>query len=255
MEIKIEQSELRKSGIYIIKNNINDLIYIGSSVRLKDRIRKHKEALNRGNHSNKKLQNFYNKYGEESLYFELLEVVYDKKLLLEREQYWFNLLSPFYEKGFNICVAAGSNLGLKMSEENKKKLSERMKGKNVAPNYIITDEHREHLSKLMTGNKYAKGKEMSLEQRLSISERMIGHKFNLGKKISKEHKKRISESNKGHTRSKRKIVLVYKDGVLIDECNGVIEMAKKYNFSSGNVSSVCKGIRKSIGGLTLKYKE
>jgi hypothetical protein len=64
MEIKIKQSDLKKSGIYIIKNNINHLIYIGSSVELRYRLRKHNEGLRRGNHYNKRLQYFYNKYGD-----------------------------------------------------------------------------------------------------------------------------------------------------------------------------------------------
>jgi hypothetical protein len=66
----------------------------------------------------------------------LIEVVIDKSLLLEREQYWLDKLKPFGKNGFNVCITAGSSLGLKMSDENRKILSERMKGKPVAPNRL-----------------------------------------------------------------------------------------------------------------------
>ena len=51
-------------GIYCIKNNINDKLYIGQSINLKRRKRKHFSELNTNHHVNTHLQRAYNKYAK-----------------------------------------------------------------------------------------------------------------------------------------------------------------------------------------------
>ena len=74
------------SGIYIIKNTINDKVYIGSAVCLKQRFIEHKNQFKKQVH-NVRFQNFVNKYGFNTLIFEVIEYVNDKEKLIEREQY------------------------------------------------------------------------------------------------------------------------------------------------------------------------
>lgn len=69
-------------GIYIIKNIQNKKYYIGSSKDIKIRIRTHKSKLRRGIHANIKLQNSWDKYGEESFEFKLIYEM-DKKCTKE----------------------------------------------------------------------------------------------------------------------------------------------------------------------------
>jgi group I intron endonuclease len=77
------------SGIYIIKNNINNKVYIGSAVCCKQRFIGHKSDFKKKQH-NDRFQNFVNKYGVNSLVFEILEIVSNKQKLIEREQYWID---------------------------------------------------------------------------------------------------------------------------------------------------------------------
>lgn len=63
------------SGIYHIKNLINEKVYIGSSVNIKTRLAKHKTYLINNCHSNKHLQSSFVKYGESVFVFEVLEEV------------------------------------------------------------------------------------------------------------------------------------------------------------------------------------
>ena len=72
------------SGIYLIKNILDDKVYIGSSINLKDRRYKHFWMLERGIHDNQHLQNSYNKFGEENFKFEILENC-EYNLLVEKE--------------------------------------------------------------------------------------------------------------------------------------------------------------------------
>ena len=123
------------SGIYIIKNTINDKVYIGSSVCIKQRFIEHKNQFKKQVH-NIRFQNFVNKYGFNTLIFEVIEYVNDKEKLIEREQYWIDYYESWKStKGFNICKIAGSTLGLKMPKS-----------------------HRETSKKRMQGNKYRQGK-------------------------------------------------------------------------------------------------
>jgi len=103
-----------------------DKHYIGSATNLYARYMNHKKDLSQNKHTNKKLQNFYNKYGKEFLKMDILEYC-RKEDLIKREQYYIDYLKPF----FNILPKAGNSLGYKHTEENKVKMSLLKKGKQT----------------------------------------------------------------------------------------------------------------------------
>lgn len=106
-----------KSGIYIIKNNLNGDLYVGSAENLNRRWYKHIWRLKRNEHHSIILQRAFNKYGINSFIFEVLEFT-EINCLIEREQIWIEKLKPQY----NVCPTAGSSKGFKHSEETKEKL-------------------------------------------------------------------------------------------------------------------------------------
>lgn len=73
MKFLLDYSKRTLDGIYIIGNFINDKVYIGECKNFYKRFSRHVSALKRGVHCNKKLQNFVNKYGIDSLYFDIIE--------------------------------------------------------------------------------------------------------------------------------------------------------------------------------------
>jgi len=77
------------SGIYLIKNILDEKVYIGSSVNLKGRRYKHFWMLEKGIHDNPHLQNSYNKFGKENFKFEILENC-ECNILVERENYYID---------------------------------------------------------------------------------------------------------------------------------------------------------------------
>lgn len=116
------------SGIYQIVNLINGKFYIGSAVDLNRRGKRHFRDLRLNKHDNKYLQNSYNKYGEESFRFLVLEHVIYKEMLIEREQYYLDIFYDNCNDCYNISPTAGSNLGRIMSEEQKLKISKTLMG-------------------------------------------------------------------------------------------------------------------------------
>jgi len=103
------------SGIYKIE--CKGKLYIGSAVYYEKRMSNHIATLRGQYHPNKHLQRSYNKYGKKSLVFSLVEEC-SKEQLIKREQFFIDVLQP----AFNMQPKAGSCLGVKRSEEFKRKM-------------------------------------------------------------------------------------------------------------------------------------
>lgn len=123
-----------KSGIYKITNLKNGKFYIGSSKDIERRWWEHKNELNKNSHINKKLQNSWNFYGKDNFKFEIIEELKDKKLLLEREQYYLDTFQPYRNNiGYNIALwsSGGDNFTHNPNKEIiRQQLSEMYSGEN-----------------------------------------------------------------------------------------------------------------------------
>ena len=127
-----------KCGVYKIRNLIDGKIYIGSSVNIGRRMRRHKTDIVRGLHSNKHLQRAILKYGKNNFTIETIETC-DKENLQSREQFYIDELDVC-EKGYNISPIAYSNKGVKHTKETLEKMSQALRGKK------FTNEHKEKIS-------------------------------------------------------------------------------------------------------------
>jgi len=117
-----------KPAIYRITCHTNGKIYIGSAIDARNRFYKHRLALDKGKHHSSHLQRSYVKYGATNFSFEILVFV-DKKDLITTEQKYIDELKP----EFNMNPVAGSNLGRKMSDNQKQKLRVANLGKKLTP--------------------------------------------------------------------------------------------------------------------------
>lgn len=106
-----------KSGIYSIKDTINNRIYIGQSVNVKIRLISHKSNLKAGKHKNVYLQRSYDKCNGEGFEFEVIEYCSIDELD-EREKYWIEKYqSNHRDKGYNI--QSGGHDGHTWNDEAK----------------------------------------------------------------------------------------------------------------------------------------
>ena len=167
-----------KSVIYLIKNMINNKVYIGSAVNIDRRWRVHKKDLNKGKHHSCHLQLAWNKYGEQNFNFEILQEVENPEHLLSYEQVYLDYYKSYErDKGYNTCKIAGSTYGIKYTEESRKK----MKGR------IVSEETRKKMSEAK--------KNQSEETKRKIGEASKGR--NVGRKHTEEESKKMSEARKG----------------------------------------------------------
>lgn len=121
------------SGVYEIKNTITNKIYIGSSKDVRERWNEHKRELDKNNHHSIHLQRAWNKYGEESFVFNLIEECNEDDTLA-REQLYLDLLKPYDKnKGYNISKDASAPMkGRKHSKETMEILAEDLAHRDIS---------------------------------------------------------------------------------------------------------------------------
>lgn len=182
----VRVTPLKQGGIYAIRHLASDRIYIGSAVNFFKRWKSHRDGFRKESHCNQHLQAAWKKYGEDAFAFEVVEMVDLAQDLIAREQHWIDhFQSSDQAKGYNLSPTAGSPLGVKHSEETRRRMSEAQRGKSKSP------EHVEAVRKSITGLKKSPehiekirqsrtGKKMTEEAKEKI------RRHNLGKKMSPE---------------------------------------------------------------------
>ncbi len=134
-------SEKQKGGvIYKITNGIDGKFYIGSTNNLIKRYYTHVNHIRTGKNSCVKLIRAVNKHGENHFKFEIVCECPTEEILKTEQEYSDNL-KPHY----NVAKIAGSNLGIKRTEETKLKKSASQKENWKDETYRT--KHLENLSK------------------------------------------------------------------------------------------------------------
>lgn len=183
-------------GVYRILNKVNKKCYIGSSVNIKERIRKHKFDLRKNKHENQHLQNAWNKYGEEN--FKFIQLFLCKQsVLIKNEQAMIDYYEA-YIKGYNLCPIAGNCLGFRHSEESKEKMMGNINGRG-RKGCKASKEAKLKMSKAKLGKPSGmKGKHHSIITKRKMSDIKLGKPSpRKGVKLTKETKIKMSLSHQG----------------------------------------------------------
>lgn len=134
-KITIFNDNRNKSGVYRWVNKINGNTYIGSSINLSVRFYSYFSLMHLAK-SNRPIDRALLLYGFSQFKLEIIEYC-DKSIVLEREDYFMNMLNPEY----NIVAKAGSTLGYRHSPESIAKMR----------NFVLSDEVKDR-KKLSTKN-------------------------------------------------------------------------------------------------------
>lgn len=245
-------------GIYSITNTLTNKIYIGSSVHIKRRWAEHKSRLVNRTHPNPHLQYSFNKDGISNFKFEIIEVVKDKNILLEREQFWLDKTNVCDRTiGFNINqLATGGGLygadnpmyGIsprdRMDEFTYKKWLEARSGEN-APKPMLGKQHTEESKEKMSQSRIGKYKHS--EQWKKQHSKML-----TGRKYTEEHKRHISESKLAKT-SKNDVAVT-----CLEKQNTyctLSEAARQMNVSKSAIFNAINGKSKTCCGFHWVYAQ
>lgn len=213
------------SGIYKITSP-SGRVYIGQSVNINKRFYTYRKLECK---RQPKLYNSLKKYGYDSHLFEVIEEC-DINNLNIRERYWQEFYNVISERGLNLQLVDCVGKKQMHSDETKKKISEKSKGRVFsketrlkmsisAKNKIITEETRLKISIANSGKgNYWYGRKGELHPSFGKPglrgelHPCFGKKGkenkNFGKKASLETRKKQSESSK-----RRRIVLCLQSGI------------------------------------------
>jgi len=159
-------SEKKKGGvIYKITNEIDGNFYIGSTNNLIKRYYTHVNHIRTGKNSCVKLIRAVNKHGEENFKFEIICECSTEEILKTEQEYIDNL-QPHY----NVAKIAGSNLGIKRTEEVKFKKSASQKENWKDETYRA--KHLENLSKNWKSGSNHKMAKLTEEQVIEIKKQL-----------------------------------------------------------------------------------
>ena len=210
-------------GIYCIENNINHKKYIGQSIHINRRWSEHKYHLNNNTHDNDYLQKSWNKYGQDSFEFKILECC-DVSELDMKERDYIMLYNTFDKDcGYNLILDCEVNRLI--SEETREKLRQAGKQRKNIPN--------------MRGeNNPMYGKHLSCETKEKIRAARIGQL------TSEETKEKLRELRTGENNPR--CVPIYCPE-LDEEFWGAKDAFLKYGVNRNKISECINGKRKHAG--------
>lgn len=158
--------DVKRSGVYVIRCKTSGRVYVGSAAStFANRWKGHRSDLRKNQHHSQKLQNAWNKYGEDNFEFKVAEYC-PREYVLAQEQVYIDY---YLQRGkgflFNVCYVAGNCAGVKQSEITKRKRREGMLKHFENPEYRAAHktksaasvkktyenpEHRERMSKMLS---------------------------------------------------------------------------------------------------------
>ena len=264
------------TAIYCIVNLVNGKYYIGSSSNIHQRWIWHLGALKRNNHHSSILQHSWNKHGEDSFEFRVIEECEIENLEMV-EQYWIDAMNPHY----NIARVAWSKLGCKHTSETKAKIGAAHKGKIVSKETreklskhnkgiplseerkakmkgnIISEETREKISNALKGKpKSAETKEKMKASRTKEYKENLSKKLS-GRKLSAEHIKKLKQRT--HTEETRRKIgnshakswtVITPDGCVYDDVFNLSAFCREHNLDENTTT----GLRRVANGERKTYK-
>lgn len=256
--------EIKRKGVYSITCSKNKKwIYIGSTFCKEGFYKRwycHINKLKRNLHFNPILQNIINKYGLDSISFNIIEVINTKELTYEREVFWINYFDNLKDiKITNISKEVFASKDRIISQYTKDKISKSLKGRknhgktnplyqyDYKGNFIKKWECSTRISEELGGcrNKYY------------FKSNIKGYKdFILSKnKCSDLEIKEIKNGKYDYMKSSKKPILQFSENnEFIKEWDSAKSAAIYYNVNRSTITQALIGLTKKSCGYIWKYK-
>lgn len=185
------------TGIYRI--DIAEHFYIGSAATsFINRRSGHLNKLRKNEHANRHMQNAWNKYGEESFRFSIIEECNPEECVAVEQRY----IDKFYgsDNCMNLSPTAQNTFGVKYSEESRRRLSE------CHSKRVVKETTRQIHSERMKSFRHSeegKAKIAESNRRRKLSDetkKKMGEK-NIGRVMSEESRAKMSAARRGRKKS------------------------------------------------------
>ena len=230
------------SCIYEIRNILNDKCYIGSTIDFNQRIATHKSKLRKNKHHSPILQNAWNKHGQDSFVFNVIENI-SFESLQEVEQKYINEKNPFYNIG---KIVGAAMKGRKHSKESIDKI------KIAGTGRIVTEECKKLLREKFSADRSPSAKLSweevnnirNLRKLEEISTLVLAKKFNINRKVIEGILKNTIWIDSTYKEKYKNIKTKLSEKDIIDIQTSLLkssELAIVYNCSRETVWAIRKG--------------
>jgi group I intron endonuclease len=244
------------SGIYQIKNIINNHIYIGSSKDVSKRIIVHRSSLNRNKHHSQYLQRAWNMYGEDKFEFLIIEEC-SQDSLISREQHYLDTFHPEYNisKNSTSCSHDSSVVEkIKKSLRDRFTKEERISRAKHANSFVKPESRKINIERLLLPENVKKARigvkkfQSTPECKQILSESHMHYTDEIKKKLSdaqkllwknSEYRAKASKARQGKGRavhSKEDVIEIRK--LHFEDKLTAKEISKIYNSSYSTIRSI-----------------
>lgn len=227
--------------IYIYQNTINNKTYIGQTKNLNKRISDHKGNSVRG--CNHPFYNSIRKYGLDNFTISILENVSDEEVD-NAEQFWIQFFRS-WDRNFGYNIEKGGCDIKVISEETKRKISEKHKGK-----CFNTPEHMKKLHRATGGRLRGTNLNEDVKTKISRSRKGQKHTDESKKKMSQTRIERGTFSGEnnpnfgkiGELNPSAKLTWEVIYNIRLDYSKGLKgkQLMKKYSISETNMYRILK---------------
>lgn len=237
-------------GIYVIRNKINDKVYVGKSINCELRFKNHKynmrkKTINKRS-TNRHLYNAFQKYGHEN--FETFIVqsfdIVDETVIAERELYWMDRFNSCNRNdGYNL--RRDSSTGMITHPETRKLQSKAMKGVGN-PNFDNGwhKNQKERMSKIKK-QQHMSGDIYNNEWRIKI-----GVSSKKAWQNNPESKERMAKNVSKTKQKKHNFLQMNEENEILRTWYSIEEIIKENpQWKWQNIYSVCNGYKKRIYGF------
>ncbi len=246
--------------VYRITNEINHMVYIGSTNNINERWRQHQSCAFNPNdhHYNYPLMRAFREYGIENFKFEVVETVNDWQTMINKEQQWILKENCIIPNGYNQTNRTDSPM---FDPEVAKRMSETKReiyGKKVC-------EIDKQGNILQVWDSLAEASEQTQLNRFKISSVCSGNRLTTGNRIFRfldtennliiPHKAvNQTQSNRITKNSQAVIKIDLTTNEQLEVYDSVALAGLKNNCDASGISKVCRGKRNSCGGFKWQYK-
>lgn len=193
------QKNMDSTGVYRIRNVKNGKMYVGSTGKgFYVRCRKHREDLRAGRHHCDYLQKSWNKHGEQSFVFEVVEAC-DPQWAIAQEQvfidYWKAANTVF---GYNTNPIAGKTSYRKRSPESieRTRQSAIAAHKRISLDPVKSQNRKSHLAKINQIAVRTIAENPDIAEKVNNAKRLAFKALSLNPEWLARKNRKISESHK-----------------------------------------------------------
>lgn len=235
---------MKIGSIYIIKNYINDKVYIGqTTMTVRERFITHMKPSICKRTSTRKLYNAINKYGRENFYYEILEENVPLEKLDEKEIFYINQYDS-YKNGYNSTPGGDGRTINKLNNEDEvlKMAKEGMTSSDIAK---IMQVHQATIMRTLHKLGFYYTKEINTNELIKMVEdgftnKEIAKYFDVDKETIGRHLKKMGISRRRKNINDRQNFDI--EGFKKDYIEGVEPkiLREKYDLSNTSIYRLAK---------------